>query len=68
MGQVSSQERLIELEVNLLTLLLCYSIGQTAISLGRAAGPAVGGLIWSWSLENGYLAPFDSHFLVRNLC
>lgn len=45
---------------------LPISLGQTAISLGRAAGPAVGGSVWSWSLKNGHLAPFGSHSLVKS--
>ncbi|CAG8950776.1 hypothetical protein HYFRA_00002990 [Hymenoscyphus fraxineus] len=39
---------------------------QTAMSLGRALGPALGGTIWSWSIGNGLSAPFDFHFLVRH--
>lgn len=41
------------------------SLGQTAISLGRAVGPALGGTIWSWSLGNGLHAPLDFHLLVK---
>ena len=53
----------VEFEVLTISVNTC-SLGQTAISLGRAAGPVIGGSIWSWSLQNGYHAPLDSHFLV----
>lgn len=34
------------------------------MSLGRAVGPTLGGMLWSWSLGNKLPAPFDFHFLV----
>lgn len=50
----------------ILTNVVSGSLGQTAISLGRAFGPALGGTIWSWSLGNGLSAPLDFHALVNN--
>ncbi|PWY95192.1 MFS general substrate transporter [Aspergillus sclerotioniger CBS 115572] len=38
-------------------------MAQTGMSLGRAVGPALGGMVWSWSLSNGLPFPFDSHAL-----
>ena len=50
-----------------LTRRLMLRFGQTAMSLGRAVGPALGGTIWSWSLGNGLPAPLDAHFLVFSI-
>ncbi|CAG8737494.1 8021_t:CDS:2, partial [Ambispora leptoticha] len=38
-------------------------IGQTSASLARAVGPALGGMLWSWSLNNKLGFPFDRHFV-----
>ncbi|RAL01131.1 MFS transporter [Aspergillus ibericus CBS 121593] len=38
-------------------------MAQTGMSFGRAVGPALGGMIWSWSLASGLPFPFDSHAL-----
>ncbi|GIZ45926.1 hypothetical protein CKM354_000907200 [Cercospora kikuchii] len=36
---------------------------QTAMSAGRAIGPALGGMAWSWGLRNNLPAPWDEHCL-----
>ncbi|CAG8557427.1 1999_t:CDS:10 [Ambispora gerdemannii] len=38
-------------------------IGQTTASLARAIGPALGGILWAWSLNNNLKFPFDRHFV-----
>lgn len=43
-------------------------VAQTAISLGRATGPAIGGALWSWSLGNKLPAPFDYHYIFLFEC
>ena len=46
------------------SLELPFRSAQTAMSLGRAIGPAIGGTVWSWSVANGLPSPFDYHFIV----
>ncbi|KAJ1973633.1 hypothetical protein H4R33_006936, partial [Dimargaris cristalligena] len=36
---------------------------QTVGSLARAIGPMLAGILWSWSLANGYPFPLNSHFV-----
>ncbi|KAI8812837.1 major facilitator superfamily domain-containing protein [Cladochytrium replicatum] len=37
--------------------------GQTAATLARTIGPAVGGSLWAWSLSAGLPFPFDYHLV-----
>ncbi|KAJ1976010.1 hypothetical protein H4R33_006533 [Dimargaris cristalligena] len=36
---------------------------QSVGSLARAIGPMLAGILWSWSLTNGYPFPLNSHFV-----
>ncbi|KAI8899288.1 major facilitator superfamily domain-containing protein [Globomyces pollinis-pini] len=38
-----------------------HGCGQIAASLTRGAGPAIGGILWSWSISNNLRFPFDYH-------
>eukprot|EP00053_Salpingoeca_punica_P013965 m.126810 g.126810 ORF g.126810 m.126810 type:complete len:686 (-) comp16347_c1_seq7:1199-3256(-) len=38
-------------------------LGQSMASLGRMIGPAIGGVAFAWSENNGFGWPFDFHFV-----
>jgi hypothetical protein len=42
-------------------------ISQTSAAFVRAVGPAVAGVMWSWSLTNTAF-PFDYHFVFVIVC
>ncbi|EPS39328.1 hypothetical protein H072_6931 [Dactylellina haptotyla CBS 200.50] len=42
---------------------LVNGVAQSFVSFARSIGPALGGVIWSWSLSNGYGFPFNRFFL-----
>ena len=44
------------------TLGVVHGFGQVAASLVRSAGPALAGILWTWSLSNNLSFPFDFHF------
>ena len=41
---------------------LVHGFGHQTASLVRAIGPALAGVLWSWSLMNGLSFPVDYHF------
>jgi hypothetical protein len=41
-------------------------IAQTGVALVRGVGPAFGGIVWAWSLNNGLGFPFN-HFFIFGL-
>ena len=43
-------------------------VSQTITCLTRSIGPAMGGLIWSWSLRNEYPFDFQFVFYLTGLC
>ncbi|CAG8642337.1 8762_t:CDS:2, partial [Ambispora gerdemannii] len=67
---VGSSSSFIELVLSMITntvsrevLGTVNGIGQTIASLSRAIGPALGGTLWAWSLNNNLGFPFDHHFI-----
>jgi hypothetical protein len=39
-----------------------HGFGQIAANIVRSAGPAITGVLWSWSLQTTNSFPFDFHF------
>eukprot|EP01119_Soliformovum_irregulare_P016403 TRINITY_DN4736_c0_g1_i2.p1 TRINITY_DN4736_c0_g1~~TRINITY_DN4736_c0_g1_i2.p1 ORF type:complete len:505 (-),score=111.80 TRINITY_DN4736_c0_g1_i2:22-1536(-) len=42
-------------------------LGQSSAALARAFGPAVGGVVYAWSITEGHRFPFDSYFVFLTL-
>jgi hypothetical protein len=38
-------------------------IAQAGVAGVRAVGPALGGIVWAWSLNNGIGFPFNHFFI-----